>query len=1125
MINIYKASAGSGKTFTLAREYIKLILGRKDENGAYKLNRNPFDSHRSVLAITFTNKATEEMKSRIIHELAVIAGYEKGWEEKSPYEDELCQTFNCSALELKDVAGRALRDLLYDFNFFSVSTIDSFFQLILRAFAHEAEVSGNYELELEDKAVIGMGVDQLLQDLNHGKQTKESKYLINWLSNYMTQLIEDGKSFNLFNRSSQVHKELILFIGDITDDTFKDNEARIIEYLSDLSRFNKFKDDMAELSRNIKLSTIKACTDAVDAIVNTGLDQGLVNSTVFTAIKNWMGNGYYRGSSSQAALSATVLKACENIDSAYTKKGQTSPLRTQSVDGLIAEALGAMQHSCKEIKFINIITANLYQLGLLSTLISYIDKYRQENSTILLSDTNNLLSKIIGNDDTPFIYERVGVWFKHFLIDEFQDTSLSQWRNLRPLISESLSYDHDNLVIGDEKQCIYRFRNSDPTLLHNLHSEECVEGHAVISGDNIKENTNWRSSSDVIRFNNTIFSALTQAIGFNEIYQNVAQQISPKHCTHHGYVTIRAYSGDNLEAKNQQALDNLTAELRRQLSSGYRPGDIAILVRRWSEGEMIIRHLEAIKEADSTYPEFRIVSDSSLLISRSPAVLLILSRLRLMSSTEFAPRANKKTQREIAVLINDFEAIHSSGANPSQALSKAITNAESPADDIHIPAEHSSGETLTEADLVSVVERIIDEFVPKENLATDNQFITAFQDLVTDFVAKGQGDIRTFLKWWDETGYKSSIAGARDDYSLNILTIHKSKGLEFPCVHIPFADMNTGTHSETAWFELPPIAGISPDTIPPMVPLKISSAMIDTVFEERYVDIRRQNLLDAINLLYVAFTRAVDELHIGILQPSEKTTRKETGTTLPNTLSELIYSAAMDCTPDFCKELERTHPISNPTVSPFTQMAFNSDGVLSIGSPTVKHIEEKGAKKTAMSPAAPQFMPAYRTTNTSAPWDNTRLDTIHDIEVARDRGIILHDLMAKICTPADIPNAINQLRVSPDAKSLTTADIQEIRHLITQRVSDKRVARWFDGYKRLLIERPIAIGMSETRRPDRIVWTADGEIHIIDYKSGEQPPQRYKKQVKEYVDILTGLGYENVTGYLYYLDTGTIVKV
>lgn len=193
MIEIYKASAGSGKTFTLTREYIKFILGRKDGEGRYRLNTGDFAGHRSVLAITFTNKATEEMKERIIHELAVIAGAEPGWDDPSPYMDYLCREFSCGTEELVRAAGKALRALLFDFDRFGVSTIDAFFQTVLRAFAHEADVSGSYEVELDDTSVMSMGIDRMLQDLNRNPGTSESRHLIGWLTRYMFNLIEEGR--------------------------------------------------------------------------------------------------------------------------------------------------------------------------------------------------------------------------------------------------------------------------------------------------------------------------------------------------------------------------------------------------------------------------------------------------------------------------------------------------------------------------------------------------------------------------------------------------------------------------------------------------------------------------------------------------------------------------------------------------------------------------------------------------------------------------------------------------------------------------------------------------------------------------------------------------------------------
>lgn len=1088
MINIYKASAGSGKTFTLAREYIKLLLGHKKEDGSYCLNRGKRNTHRSVLAITFTNKATEEMKNRIIHELAVIAGLEKGWSKESPYATELCNSFSCSGKELKNAASIALHDLLYDFNFFGVSTIDSFFQTILRAFAREAEVSGNYELELDDRAIIAMSVDKLLQDLNHGEQTKRTSMLINWLSNYMTALIEDGRTFNIFNRTSYIHRDLISFIADITDDVYRENEKELLTYLSDETKFNEFKNRIFRMSREITDSTVQACRKAILEIDN--LDgKDIVSSNIYKPISKWAQNGY-----DSKPLSATVLKSCDDIDNAYVKKGKTSPLRPD-FDPVIHNALEAMKFSSENVRTLRIISANLYQLGLLSTIATYLDRYRRENSTILLSDTNALISKIIGNEDTPFLYERVGTWYRHYLIDEFQDTSHSQWSNLRPLIKESLAYDHDNLVIGDEKQCIYRFRNSDPSLLHNLHNESITQGRVKISGDTISENTNWRSSADVIRFNNEFFSSLVKNLGFEDIYSNVVQQVSPKHTEHHGHVKVSVYQGTKKEEWTEEALANLTIQLRRQLSSGYRPGEIAILVRRWDEGNMIIKHLESVKLTDPDFPPFRIVSDSSLMLGNSPSVSLIISRLRLISATDFTPDSRKKTRREVAALINRFESLRSHGASPSCALVDAL-NPGTDSSNLN-PTGPGHRSTASEAtisdfsiDLISLVENIISEFVPIENLHGENLYITAFQDLVTEYVNRGHGDIRSFLRWWDETGSKTSVAGASDDSALNILTIHKSKGLEYPCVHIPFAQMTTGNHSELAWFRLKEIPGIDGNVIPPMIPLRLSSAMDGTPFADRYTEVCNQNKLDTVNLLYVAFTRAVDELHIGLPSASGR-------------------SAGMSA--DIIDAIKLNHP------------GFETE--LTIGTPT-KAVEKHKSDKTALTPSLLLDMKTYYTCPHREIWSNTKLEErYYNIENARDRGILLHDIMADIRIKADVQVSINNLRHARKAKELTEDDINEIHSIILSRVNDKRASKWFEGYSRVLIERPVITGSDKSYRPDRVVWTSDGAIDIIDFKSGVQPPARYRKQIRGYVDLLSSMGYKNVCGYLYYLDSGDIISV
>ncbi len=1084
MINIYKASAGSGKTFTLAREYIKLLLGRKKDDGSYSLG-GVHHSHRHILAITFTNKATEEMKTRIIHELALLAGFEKN-DKKSDYLNYLCDCFACNEEALRKEASRALKELLYDFSFFGISTIDSFFQTILRAFAREAEVSGNYDLELDDKAIIAMSIDKLLQDLNHGEETKSKSYLIKWLTDYMTALIEEGKTFNIFNRSSQIHGELISFVNDITDDDYRENEENLLRYFSDEKQFGEFKSQIFNTIRDSKETAKEACQTAMNLVESLDA-QSLINSNVLKPIATWAKSGFEKKS-----LSATVRKAMDDIYSAYKKNGLNSPLRDR-LDPVLCTALQCMKGSYNVVRTLNIISRNHYQLGLLSTIVNYLDKYRRENSTILLSDTNSLISKIIGVDkenrdsaDAPFLYERVGVRYHNYLIDEFQDTSHSQWLNIRPLIKESLAHGYDNLVIGDEKQCIYRFRNSDPTLLHKLHEEPMAAGCVNITGDKLSENTNWRSSRDVIEFNNRFFSSLVSILDFEDIYSNVRQQVSPKHTDHRGYIVAKQYVGSKKDDWYTEALDFTASHIRRQLEAGYNPGDIAILVRRGDEGRAVINYLEALKHSDPTFPDFRIVSDASLIIGNSPTVSLIISRLRLLASTDFTADPRKKSQREVAALINRFETFRSTGTSPSEALVSAIKGNDSPG----FSSVNSNPQAASAVDLITLVETIIDDFVPTENLRSDYQFIAALQEMVTEFVRRGQGDIRSFLRWWDDSGSRTAIAGANDRSAINILTIHKSKGLEFPCVIIPFAHLGAGINRDLSWFKIGSIPGFDDRIIPPMLPLQLSADMKETVFEQKYSEVVRENKLDDLNLLYVAFTRAIDELIIGFPPGSARNSG----------MSKDISDGLKAAFPEFDDSFEQGSPTK----------------------PSEKPDKTSGANK----PTLHVDMDSYHTSHHRDIWAKTRLeDKYYSIAEARDRGTLLHDIMASISHRDDVDTAINSLRYLRKAKNLSEKDLDGISSIIKKRVNDPQASRWFDGFEKVMTERPISISPDDTIRPDRVVWTADGYVDVIDFKSGSQPPQRYFKKMKDYKDSLIASGHDRVRGFLYYLDSGKIIEV
>ncbi len=1096
MINIYKASAGSGKTYTLTLEYIKLILGERLDDGSYRLARNSRNRHRSILAITFTNKATEEMKNRIIHELAVLARREPGWTAPSGYEPTLTALFGCTAEQLCEQAGKALDDLLHDFNYFNVSTIDAFFQTVLRAFAREAEIDGNYELELEDKLVISLGVNELLNSLRT-RSSRENSYLLSWLETYMTEKVEQGNTFNIFNRSARLHKELIDFFSKITGETFVDIRDSVMEYLADPSRLVRFEKALADrIGERIALISA-SCNEALTLIDSLGLENaGLLNKNTLGLLRKF-------ASATPAKLKdtgKTCAKIIENVDSAYIKSKLGSPLRDSRLDAVILSACCEIEAG-KDVALLELLRKNLFHLGLLKRLDECVSVYRAENSTILLSDTNAIINRIIKDEtDTPFLYERLGERLEHFLIDEFQDTSELQWKNLRPLISNSLAYGHDNLIIGDEKQCIYRFRNSEPELLRNLHSE--FPGRNRLSGNNPGENTNWRSSSEVVRFNNTLFTSLAAQTGNTSLYNNVVQLVAKKHRDHTGYVKVRNFTEPDSDIQREQILDFMTDELVSAIADGYRPCDIAILVRTLKDGTDIVNHLLRRQAEDGILTDVRIISDKSIYISQSPAVRLIISVLRYVTATDDVSSSRKKSRREVARLLNRFEYFRSRCADSSSALYEALHSPES--------IEEIAGSALTVncLNLPTVVERIIRRYLPEAERHSENLFLCSFQDIVNDYIRNNSGDIRSFLQWWDEKGSRTAVAGVADEKSLSVLTIHKAKGLEYKVAMIPFAGRKSVTVDEIRWFRTPHIDGVPAEITPEYIPLTCSSVMENTPFAVEYQKLKDEFITDELNVLYVALTRAVDRLIVGL--PSHPKFRY---------VADFVRDAIAAVSPEFVAEMNEKSGVDHH--SQFMAISFDANGEIEIGRKLPPIAEEK-KPDTALTPLTGTIMPDYQSDDRNDLWDGTRVDDVsrYDFGLARKRGIILHDLLSRINSVDDVDVTVTKMvregLIPPD-------EADNIRRQFGELMNDSHVALWFGNPHRVLIERTLTAD-SEILRPDRVVWTEQGTVDVIDYKTGKGNHSANIRQVRKYVTKLHEIGHDNVRGFLWYLDSGEVIR-
>lgn len=1160
MLSISKASAGSGKTFTLTREYIKYLLAAKGENGRYRLRRNPSSEHSRILAITFTNKATAEMTKRIIKELAalrdmVVDGTPEEIAEadaRNPFIPYFINELGCTRRELSDAAGRGLTDLLYDYSYFNVSTIDSFFQSVLRQFTREVDLPDNFQVELNNRLAITIGINEMIDSLSYRThpgtpEAVEQKWVSDWLLQFMEAEMNEGKVFNVFSRTSSMYSDMIESFSEIMNDDFKKLLPQLREYFEDRGRIVRFVEGLRKMV-NMRNEAIMAEAAGLLSI----LPEKGVTSHVKNAIVK-MSQG-----AEVKTDAPTFTKMLNKSDGAFNK-GAYNPVLSESFSQLAKDYL----EYCSVKADYLAIRKQVYIFGLLSVIVKGIDAYCRENSLLLLNNTNDILQGLINDDETPFIYEKLGYYLDHFLIDEFQDTSPMQWNNLKPLVMESLGRGNDDLVIGDEKQCIYRFRNSDPELLGRIVQQDTARRYRhvhpddliKVTGHALADNNNWRSAPEIVRFNNSLFFKLAQlvdkrteglsdTISASETYSNIIQRVDPKRLekVKPGYVKMTFFSGveeDEELTANQaadlKALTQMTDEIKRQLSSGYSPCDIAVLVRYHHQGNKVIAHLlEAMDDPESGLPRFEIMSNEALKVNSCPSVQQIVTILRLVNLPEFFDRKNDDgtTERKHSnsyrrtLLLNRFQLslhrTHPDGTpfNPSEALEAALTQGDT------TDEEYNELRDLLRMDclnLPAVVERIIDRFVSDENKHRDNLFLAAFQDLVIEQAEAGCHDISSFISWWDKGGKDNYIVSPPNDNAITVTTIHQSKGLEYPCVHIPFASSSLFKHDSIEWMEFSDdsFAGIiDPEDVPPGMPVKMYSDMGNSpIFGAHFNDCAARARIDELNATYVAFTRPTRELIVYSAPTSQKAYK-----------AEELYSYLLSAVTDFTQgDIDALRVKATALtlehcdwLMPLTERLENS--VLTIGEPTTATAKKPRETPRTESAASllPDSYPTVGPVELKACTDPDVIDPFNP-DIPRHRGRFMHDVMSLVTTRDRLDYALNRraYRYHVDGERL-----DEARECLEMMLAEPGAARWFDNFERVITERDIT-GRTDTRRPDRIVFFPDDSVEIVDYKFVDHLPddldndpthRKYCKQVARYCRyIASSTGKKKVRGFVWYI--------
>jgi ATP-dependent exoDNAse (exonuclease V) beta subunit len=1081
-LKIYRASAGSGKTYTLTKEFIFLLF------------KNPLN-YIHTLAVTFTNKATGEMKSRILEKL-----YQISINQTNDYVDDLCNEYLLSEKQVRQRAHILLSYLLHDFSKFSVSTIDSFFQKIIRSFAREAGLESGFKIELNTPKILQKAIDHLLMKVD----LPENKHLKKWLVQFAEQKLTQGKNWNLSTDLNKLGSEIF-------NELFQIESRDILLTISNKEKMQQYLDELKRIINKFETTIKSIGEEGSSAIQKSGLQYDDFTGKSRTPVKYFEKLKFL----DKLEPTATLLKIIDEPKK-WERKDNNSYANDQIAEiypllnMLLKKATSYIEKNYEIYLTAKVVTQNYYALGIIADIALEVQNICREENIFLIADSSHFLNKIIDQNETPFIYEKIGTRYNNFMIDEFQDTSKLQWLNFKPLVSNSLSEDETSLIVGDVKQSIYRWRNSDWNLLdHQITSDFTQYGNQQKT-----LNQNWRSLGNIIQFNNSIFLSGSKTIqaDFNNLlaehikdkdkqniyknkishaYQDIFQEIPSPENKSNGLIHLKFINKDEEGSYSDKMLQQMVGKIEFLINHGYSYSDICILVRKKGEGEILANALlsGAYSHDERNIP---VISNESLFLSGSTAVNFMMSQIKYLQNPN-----NNILKAEIVL---NKQLLEEGKVESKTEIGHYFKYSD---ETLFLKQDYQwIDELITKRQkpLLELVEYLA--FLLPEKLKKEQGiFIQAFINCTNQFIKESYPDLTAFIDWWEDKGKTEAVAVPDDQNAVKIMTIHKSKGLEFKVVLLPFCNwkLDTEINNNTIWCR-PTQQPF--DTIK-LLPITYSSKLKDTIFKEDYFQERLYQYVDSLNMLYVAFTRSCEALIA--YGPSPSKTNKNG---LKN-VSDLLFHC-----------LENSHLVPDGDNLILNNGWNSEDQVFEYGELPLQN-PNKTAKNEIKSEILQPFSNSILKDDTIAiKVESNDYFNIDNIKNKINYGKIMHEAFENIITKDDIAPAVTRMVFEG---KISEIEKNNLINTISELISQPNTKEWFNPKFSIKTENTI-LTTNGRYRPDRVIFL-DNQVHIVDYKFGEHEEKKYESQISRYIQQLNSMGYSNIKGFIWYVTLNKIVNI